>query len=69
MRGTSITGALVFVSSLGVVAYLPLLYLEVWVIGAVCFWCLVSNLAALIVLLFSCIAHSRHTRSTVISDS
>jgi uncharacterized membrane protein len=57
IRGVPMTGVLVCVSSLGVLAYLPLLYLEVWVIGAVCFWCLVTNLAALVMLLFSCIAH------------
>jgi uncharacterized membrane protein len=45
---------LVTISSLGLLAYIPLTYLEVFVIHAVCFWCVTSSLMMLGVLL-SCL--------------
>jgi uncharacterized membrane protein len=39
------------VSSLGLIAYIPLTYLELFVIHAVCFWCVTSSLMMLGVLL------------------
>ena len=39
------------VSSLGLLAYIPLTYLEVFVIHAVCFWCVTSSLRMLGVLI------------------
>ena len=46
----SIRTLLVSVSSLGLLAYIPLTYLEVFVIHAVCFWCVTSSLMMLGVL-------------------
>ena len=42
---------LVTVSSLGLLAYIPLTYLELFVIQAVCFWCVTSSLMMLGVLI------------------
>jgi uncharacterized membrane protein len=44
---------LVTLSSFGLLAYLPLTYLELFVIHAVCFWCVTSSLMMLGVLLSS----------------
>jgi uncharacterized membrane protein len=44
---------LVTISGLGLLAYLPLTYLELFVIHAVCFWCVTSSLMMLGVLLSS----------------
>jgi uncharacterized membrane protein len=44
---------LVTISSLGLIAYIPLTYLELFVIHAVCFWCVTSSLMMLGVLLSS----------------
>jgi uncharacterized membrane protein len=44
---------IVTISSLGLLAYLPLTYLELFVIHAVCFWCVTSSLMMLGVLLSS----------------
>jgi uncharacterized membrane protein len=44
---------IVTVSSLGLIAYIPLTYLELFVIHAVCFWCVTSSLMMLGVLLSS----------------
>jgi uncharacterized membrane protein len=44
---------LVTISSLGLLAYIPLTYLELFVIHAVCFWCVTSSLMMLGVLLSS----------------
>ncbi len=44
---------IVTISSLGLIAYIPLTYLELFVIHAVCFWCVTSNLMMLGVLLSS----------------
>jgi uncharacterized membrane protein len=41
------------VSSLGLLAYIPLTYLELFVIQAVCFWCVTSSLMMLGVVLSS----------------
>ena len=38
---------LVTISSLGLLAYIPLTYLELFVIHAVCFWCVTSSLMML----------------------
>jgi uncharacterized membrane protein len=48
-----IQALLVNISSLGLLAYIPLTYLEVFVIHAVCFWCVTSSLMMLGVLLSS----------------
>jgi uncharacterized membrane protein len=42
---------IVTISSLGLIAYIPLTYLELFVIHAVCFWCVTSSLMMLGVLL------------------
>ncbi len=39
--------ALLWLSGLGLIAYLPLTYLELFVIHAICFWCVVSSLMML----------------------
>jgi uncharacterized membrane protein len=44
---------IVTISSLGLLAYVPLTYLELFVIHAVCFWCVTSSLMMLGVLLSS----------------
>jgi uncharacterized membrane protein len=44
---------IVTISSLGLLAYIPLTYLELFVIHAVCFWCVTSSLMMLGVLLSS----------------
>jgi uncharacterized membrane protein len=44
---------LVTISGLGLLAYIPLTYLELFVIHAVCFWCVTSSLMMLGVLLSS----------------
>jgi uncharacterized membrane protein len=44
---------IVTISSLGLFAYIPLTYLELFVIHAVCFWCVTSSLMMLGVLLSS----------------
>ena len=42
---------LVIISSLGLIAYIPLTYIELFVIHAICFWCVTSSLMMLGVLL------------------
>jgi uncharacterized membrane protein len=42
---------LVTISSLGLIAFIPLTYLELFVIHAICFWCVTSSLMMLGVLL------------------
>jgi uncharacterized membrane protein len=44
---------IVTISSLGLLAYVPLTYLELFVIQAICFWCVTSSLMMLGVLLSS----------------
>jgi uncharacterized membrane protein len=44
---------IVTISSFGLIAYIPLTYLELFVIHAVCFWCVTSSLMMLGVLLSS----------------
>jgi uncharacterized membrane protein len=44
---------LLTISSLSLIAYIPLTYLELFVIHAVCFWCVTSSLMMLGVLLSS----------------
>jgi uncharacterized membrane protein len=45
--GLPIRTALATVSSLGLIAYIPLTFLELFVIHAVCFWCVTSSLMML----------------------
>jgi uncharacterized membrane protein len=45
--GLSIRTLIVTISSLGLLAYIPLTYLELFVIHAVCFWCVTSSLMML----------------------
>ncbi len=42
--GLPIRNLILTVSSLGLLAYIPLTYLELFVIHAVCFWCVTSSL-------------------------
>jgi uncharacterized membrane protein len=42
---------IVTISGLGLIAYIPLTYLELFVIRAICFWCVASSLMMLGVLL------------------
>jgi uncharacterized membrane protein len=51
--GMPIRSLLVTISSLGLLAYIPLTYLELFVIHAICFWCVTSSLMMLVVLLSS----------------
>jgi uncharacterized membrane protein len=44
---------IVTISSLGLLAFIPLTYLELFVIQAICFWCVTSSLMMLGVLLSS----------------
>jgi uncharacterized membrane protein len=44
---------IVTISSLGLIVYIPLTYLELFVIQAICFWCVTSSLMMLGVLLSS----------------
>jgi uncharacterized membrane protein len=45
--GLPIRTVLATVSSLGLIAYIPLTFLELFVIHAVCFWCVTSSLMML----------------------
>ena len=47
MTGIPIRSAILFLSSLGLLAYIPLTYLELFVIHAICFWCVTSSLMML----------------------
>lgn len=49
--GLPIQNMILTISSLGLFAYIPLTYLELFVIHAVCFWCVTSSLMMLGVLL------------------
>ena len=49
--GLPIRTLIIAVSGLGLIAYIPLTYLELFVIHAVCFWCVTSSLMMLGVLL------------------
>jgi uncharacterized membrane protein len=53
-----IRSLLVGISGLGLVAYIPLTYLELFVIHAVCFWCVTSSLMMLGVLLAALLGRS-----------
>ncbi len=45
--GMRVQDAIIWISSLGILAYLMLTYLELFVIHAICFWCVCSSLCML----------------------
>ena len=47
VTGIPIRSAILSLSSLGLLAYIPLTYLELFVIHAICFWCVTSSLMML----------------------
>jgi uncharacterized membrane protein len=65
MFGVPIITALRLGAAFGLLAYAPLTYLELFVIHAVCFWCVTSSVMMLGVLISTLIAPPTSVESTV----
>lgn len=61
--GLRIQDAIIFISGIGIAAYLVLTYLEIFVIHAICFWCVCSSLSMLGSLVAALLAQGHDVRA------